>query len=126
MAPQDIAPTLGRAIRWVYEHLDDMQGELNMRFSTWFAIHLSNFGFAYKWDEWYDHQEEGADCRVGDLNLEDGSPKKVFLKETLEKEVRLSYLERIQRTLPEEYFSVFPEKPDVEEWKSIAGISPHG
>ena len=65
-----------------------------------------------------------SDCRVGDLNLEDGAPKKVFLKETIEKEVRLSYLERIQRTLPEEYFSVFPEKPDVEEWKSIAGIFP--
>ena len=63
-----------------------------------------------------------ADCRVGDLDLEEGAPKKVFLKETIEKEVRLSYLERIQRTLPEEYFSVFPEKPDVEEWKSIAGM----
>jgi nuclear cap-binding protein subunit 1 len=53
LAPQDIAPTLGRAIRWVYERLDDLKGELNMRFSTWFAIHLSNFGFTYKWDEWY-------------------------------------------------------------------------
>lgn len=49
-------------------------------------------------------------------------PKKVFLRETLEKEVRLSYLERIQRTLPEEYFAVFPEKADVDEWKIIAGI----
>jgi hypothetical protein len=35
----------------------------------------------------------------------------------------LSYLERIQRTLPEEYFAVFPEKPDVEEWKPISGSS---
>ena len=61
--------------------------------------------------------------RVGDLELEDGAPKKVFLKETIEKEVRLSYLERIQRTLPEEYFSVFPEKPNIEEWKPISGLS---
>jgi nuclear cap-binding protein subunit 1 len=53
LAPQNIAPTLGRAIRWIYEHLDDLSGDLNMRFSTWFAIHLSNFGFTYKWDEWY-------------------------------------------------------------------------
>jgi nuclear cap-binding protein subunit 1 len=53
LAPQDIAPTLGRAIRWVYEHIEDISGELNMRFSTWFAIHLSNFGFTYKWEEWY-------------------------------------------------------------------------
>jgi nuclear cap-binding protein subunit 1 len=53
LAPQDIAPTLGRAIRWVYGRLDDVVGELDMRFSSWFAIHLSNFGFTYKWDEWY-------------------------------------------------------------------------
>jgi nuclear cap-binding protein subunit 1 len=59
LAPQDIAPTLGRAIRWVYVHLDNLKGELNMRFSTWFAIHLSNFGFTYKWDEWYDLFERG-------------------------------------------------------------------
>jgi nuclear cap-binding protein subunit 1 len=52
LAPQDIAPTLGRAIRWIYDHLDDLRGELNMRFTTWFALHLSNFGFTYKWDEW--------------------------------------------------------------------------
>ena len=53
LAPQDIAPTLGRAIRWNYERLDDFEGEIGMRFSSWFAIHLSNFGFTYKWDEWY-------------------------------------------------------------------------
>lgn len=52
LAPQDIAPTLGRAIRWIYEHLDELKGELNMRFSSWFAVHLSNFAFTYKWDEW--------------------------------------------------------------------------
>ena len=52
LAPQDIAPTLGRAIRWIYGRLDDLNGEINMRFSTWFALHLSNFGFTYKWEEW--------------------------------------------------------------------------
>lgn len=61
---------------------------------------------------------------MGDLELEDGMPKKVFLRETLEKEVRLSYLERIQRTLPEEYFAVFPTKPDVETWRLISGSLP--
>jgi hypothetical protein len=60
-------------------------------------------------------------CRLGDLGLEEGKPRKVFLRETIEKEVRLSYLERIQRTLPEEYFDVFPEKADVENWTVIAG-----
>jgi len=123
LAPQDIAPTLGRAIRWIYDHIDDLKGEINMRFTTWFALHLSNFGFTYKWDEWLDSLTiEELICRKGDLELENGAPKKVFLKETIEKEVRLSYLERIQRTLPEEYFSVFPEKPNIDEWKPISGL----
>jgi hypothetical protein len=60
--------------------------------------------------------------RISDLELEEGMPRKVFLRETIDKEVRLSYLERIQRTLPEEYFAVFPEKADVEEWKTISGM----
>jgi len=63
LAPQDVAPTLGRAIRWIYERLDTFKGELNMRFSTWFAIHLSNFGFTYKWEEWYYPQTRG-ECNV--------------------------------------------------------------
>jgi nuclear cap-binding protein subunit 1 len=53
LVPGDLAPTLGRAIRWIHDHLDDLNGEINMRFSTWFAIHLSNFAFTYKWEEWY-------------------------------------------------------------------------
>jgi len=61
---------------------------------------------------------------LGDLGLEEGKPRKVFLRETIEKEVRLSYLERIQRTLPEEYFDVFPQKAEVEAFAAIAGIVP--
>jgi MIF4G like len=59
--------------------------------------------------------------RISDLELEEGMPKKVFLRETIDKEVRLSYLERIQRTLPEEYFAVFPEKTEAGEWTTVSG-----
>jgi len=62
-------------------------------------------------------------CRVGDLTLDDGAAKKVFLRETIEKEVRLSYVERIQRTLPEEYYTILPGKPDIEDWKPVSGAS---
>jgi nuclear cap-binding protein subunit 1 len=53
LAPQNVAPTLGRGIRWIYERLEGMRGEIGGRFSGWFAVHLSNFGFTYKWEEWY-------------------------------------------------------------------------
>jgi MIF4G like len=63
----------------------------------------------------------GLIFRIGELQLADRMPKKVFLRETIEKEVRLSYLKRIQQTLPEDYLVVFPEKPDIEKWGSISG-----
>lgn len=59
--------------------------------------------------------------RIADLTLDDGAAKKVFLRETIEKEVRLSYLERIQRSLPEDYYAILPEKPDIEDWKTVSG-----
>jgi nuclear cap-binding protein subunit 1 len=52
LAPSEIAPTLGRAIRWVYQRAGEVRGVVLMRFLGWFALHLSNFGFTYKWDEW--------------------------------------------------------------------------
>ena len=53
IAPAAIAPSLGRAIRFLYKHIESMDLELNYRFMDWFAHHLSNFGFTWKWTEWY-------------------------------------------------------------------------
>jgi nuclear cap-binding protein subunit 1 len=53
VAPAAIAPTLGRAIRFLFRHIDSMDLELSYRFLDWFAHHLSNFDFRWKWTEWY-------------------------------------------------------------------------
>ena len=53
IAPAAIAPSLGRAIRWLYKNVDGMDLELVYRFMDWFSHHLSNFGFTWKWTEWY-------------------------------------------------------------------------
>ena len=53
LAPAAVAPSLGRAIRYLYRNLDRMDMELAQRFLDWFAHHLSNFGFTWKWTEWY-------------------------------------------------------------------------
>ena len=123
LAPGDVAPTLGRAIRSLYDTLDNLKGEVNMRFSSWFALHLSNFGFTYKWEEWYFSTRVNSFLRMEDLKVAGNSRKKVFLRETIDKEVRLSYLERIQRTLPEEYFQVFPVKIELNDWDLITRTS---
>lgn len=52
-APAAIAPSLGRAIRYLFQRVDLMDMELFYRFMDWFAHHLSNFDFRWKWTEWY-------------------------------------------------------------------------
>ena len=52
IAPAAVAPSLGRAIRYLYRNVERMDLELSGRFLDWFAHHLSNFGFTWKWTEW--------------------------------------------------------------------------
>ena len=52
IAPAAIAPSLGRAIRFLYRNLNVMDQELTYRFMDWFSHHLSNFDFRWKWVEW--------------------------------------------------------------------------
>ena len=53
IAPAAVAPSLGRAIRFAYRAIGDLDRELAHRFLDWFSHHLSNFGFTWKWTEWW-------------------------------------------------------------------------
>lgn len=98
IAPAAIAPSLGRAIRWLYRNVDSMDLELSYRFMDWFAHHLSNFGFTWKWTEWID-----------DVELPNVHPKKAFIQGALDKEIRLSFAQRIKGTLPAPYQPLISE-----------------
>lgn len=52
IAAAAIAPSLGRAIRYMYLSVETIDVELTNRFIDWFSHHLSNFGFTWKWGEW--------------------------------------------------------------------------
>jgi nuclear cap-binding protein subunit 1 len=108
LAPAAIAPSLGRAIRFLYRNNPRMDLELSHRFLDWFSHHLSNFGFTWKWSEWAD------DAKLSDLH-----PSKWFLRGALDKEVRLSFAQRIQKTLPSDIEPLIgPEKEkDVPDFK---------
>ncbi|KAI9746336.1 MAG: hypothetical protein M1818_000048 [Claussenomyces sp. TS43310] len=108
IAPAAIAPSLGRAIRYLYRNVDQMDLELSYRFMDWFAHHLSNFGFTWKWTEWID-----------DVNLPTLHPKKAFIQGALDKEIRLSFAQRIKGTLPEPYQPLISEakEKDVPDFK---------
>ncbi|KAH8664090.1 MIF4G like-domain-containing protein [Xylariales sp. PMI_506] len=108
IAPAAIAPSLGRAIRYSYQNIHRLDLELNYRFLDWFTHHLSNFGFMWKWTEWAD-----------DVDLPDIHPCKAFIVGALDKEIRLSFAQRIKGTLPEKYQELIgPEKEqDTPEFK---------
>jgi len=53
ISPGAIAPCLGRAIRFLFRNVDIMDMELAYRYMDWFAHHLSNFEFRWKWTEWF-------------------------------------------------------------------------
>ncbi|KAJ4302240.1 Nuclear cap-binding protein subunit 1 [Collariella sp. IMI 366227] len=108
LAPAAIAPSLGRAIRYLYRNSPRMDLELVSRFIDWFAHHLSNFGFTWKWAEWVD-----------DVYLSDAHPRKALIAGALDKEIRLSFAQRIKNTLPEPYKDMIsPDKEkDVPDFK---------
>ncbi|KAI5862752.1 MIF4G like-domain-containing protein [Durotheca rogersii] len=100
LAPAAVAPSLGRAIRHSYQNVHRLDLELYHRFLDWFTHHLSNFGFMWKWTEWAD------DVRLSELD-----PRAAFILGALDKEIRLSFAQRIKGTLPEPYQALIgPEK----------------
>ncbi|RYP77024.1 hypothetical protein DL771_001314 [Monosporascus sp. 5C6A] len=108
IAPAAVAPSLGRAIRYTYQNIHRLDLELAYRFLDWFTHHLSNFGFMWKWIEWVD-----------DVQLPNMHPCKAFIIGALDKEIRLSFAQRIKGTLPEPYRALIgPEKEqDTPEFK---------
>ncbi len=108
LAPAAIAPSLGRAIRYLYRNIHRIDLELANRFVDWFSHHLSNFGFTWKWTEW----EE-------DVFLADLHPAKAFIAASIDKEIRLSFAQRIKGTLPPPYLQLIsPEKEkELPEYK---------
>ncbi|CAL8583096.1 Nuclear cap-binding protein subunit 1 [Xanthoria parietina] len=116
IAPAAIAPSLGRAIRFLYRNVDAMDLELEYRFLDWFSHHLSNFGFTWKWTEWVD-----------DVELPLANPKKAFIVGALEKEIRLSFAQRIRGTLPEPYQALITEakEKDTPDFKYNSDRTPY-
>ncbi|KAJ5902477.1 hypothetical protein N7495_003005 [Penicillium taxi] len=116
IAPAAIAPSLGRAIRFLYNNLETMDLELSSRFLDWFAHHLSNFGFTWKWSEWVD-----------DLDLPTIHPKMAFILGALDKEIRLSFAQRIKGTIPEPYLPLITEgkEKDTPDFKYSVETTPY-
>ncbi|KAF9004719.1 cap binding protein 80-PB [Cyathus striatus] len=91
LSPSTVGPAVGKSIRKLYSFLSEgLDVEVARRFAEWFAVHMSNFGFQWVWKEW-----------VPDLALTVQHPRRAFMRRAVEFEIRLSYHDRILKTLPE-------------------------
>ncbi|KAG2227596.1 hypothetical protein INT45_002281, partial [Circinella minor] len=104
---------LGRTVKVIFDSIEDMDAACIYRFACWFAHHLSNFGFQWDWAAWQDA-----------LPLDPAHPKVCFIRETLEKDIRLSYYERIKSTVPEPFHALIPSQPPGPDFEYENGDHP--
>ncbi|KAJ1391985.1 MIF4G-like, type 3, partial [Sesbania bispinosa] len=76
------------AVRALFEKIADLDMECRTRLILWFSHHLSNFQFIWPWEEW-----------AYVLELPSWAPQRVFVQEVLEREVRLSYWDKVKQSV---------------------------
>ncbi|KAK2361574.1 nuclear cap-binding protein subunit [Trifolium repens] len=76
------------AVRALFEKIADLDMECRTRLILWFSHHLSNFQFIWPWEEW-----------AYVLDLPRWAPRRVFVQEVLEREVRLSYWDKVKQSI---------------------------
>ncbi|KAM1256036.1 hypothetical protein ACFX2G_030796 [Malus domestica] len=76
------------AVRALFDKMADLDMECRTRLILWFSHHLSNFQFIWPWEEW---------AHV--LDLPKWAPQRVFVQEILEREVRLSYWDKVKQSI---------------------------
>ncbi|RXH83915.1 hypothetical protein DVH24_013160 [Malus domestica] len=76
------------AVRALFDKIADLDMECQTRLILWFSHHLSNFQFIWPWEEW---------AHV--LDLPKWAPQRVFVQEVLEREVRLSYWDKVKQSI---------------------------
>ncbi|KAJ4845961.1 Nucleic acid dioxygenase ALKBH1 [Turnera subulata] len=76
------------AVRALFEKIADLDMECRTRLILWFSHHLSNFQFIWPWEEW-----------AYVLDLPKWAPQRVFVQEVLEREIRLSYWDKVKQSI---------------------------
>ncbi|PHT69513.1 Nuclear cap-binding protein subunit 1 [Capsicum annuum] len=86
--PGAFPAVIAGAVRALFDKITDLDMECRTRLILWFSHHLSNFQFIWPWEEW---------AHV--LDLPKWAPQRVFVQEVLEREVRLSYWDKIKQSV---------------------------
>ncbi|CAF0735393.1 unnamed protein product [Adineta ricciae] len=100
LQPSTLPPVLVQAVEMIFERLNTMKTACIERFVKWFSYHLSNFQFTWAWQDWIDCLDENPE-----------SPKIKFIRETLQRCMRLSFHQRVIEIVPEQFYKLVPNKP---------------
>ncbi|CAK9165649.1 unnamed protein product [Ilex paraguariensis] len=92
------------AVRALFDQIADLDMECRTRLILWFSHHLANFQFIWPWEEW-----------AFVLDLPKWAPQRLFVQEVLEREVRLSYWDKIKQSIE--------NAPALEELLPPKGVS---
>lgn len=76
------------AVHALFDRISNMDMECRTRLILWFSHHLSNFQFIWPWQEW-----------AYVKGLPKWAPQRVFVQEVLEREIRLSYFDKIKQSI---------------------------
>ncbi|KVI10259.1 Armadillo-type fold [Cynara cardunculus var. scolymus] len=76
------------AVRALFDRISELDMECRTRLILWFSHHLSNFQFIWPWEEW-----------AYVLELPKWAPQRVFVQEVLDREVRLSYWDKVKQSI---------------------------
>ncbi|KAL3112237.1 hypothetical protein niasHT_017010 [Heterodera trifolii] len=93
---------LALAAELLYQVTDTMQPICLDRFVDWFSYHLSNFEYRWSWSDW-------IEC----VELDSLHPKRIFVREVIEKCLRFSYHKKLVEFLPSELAPIIPDEPSI-------------
>jgi len=93
---------MSACMRECFARMNVMDPALRERLAEWLAYHLSNFDYVWPWTKW-EH--------VLQAPLYDGQRR--FCVAVMNRMVRLSFWDKVQSTVPEEFRVLMPPKPEV-------------
>ncbi|KAJ2793382.1 Nuclear cap-binding protein subunit 1, partial [Coemansia helicoidea] len=104
--PKIMARVLETAVDGIVARAAMLDVECINRLSNWLAVYVSNFAFQWDWARWEAVVQEP-----------EAAPRRSFVRETLLKLVRLSYLDRIKAHVPESCLALLPAKAPGHNFK---------
>uniref|UniRef100_A0A915NSG8 Nuclear cap-binding protein subunit 1 n=1 Tax=Meloidogyne floridensis TaxID=298350 RepID=A0A915NSG8_9BILA len=93
---------LAMAAELLFQRVDSMQITCIDRFVDWFSFHLSNFEYRWSWSDW-------VEC----IEFDSLHPKRIFVREVIDRCLRLSYHKKLVELLPGEFGPVIPDEPVI-------------